>query len=287
MQILYYGLLILSILLETSKNVFTNSFSKNSLKNETDIYKFNFFTYAGSIIVLMFFKGGGSSYFTVILAAFFAIAIWLNQYFALKALKIGSMSFTNFILGSGLIIPIIYGAIVNGDVISKPQYLLLAVLIASMALSLNIGKNGIGLKWLILSLISMFFAGTIGIFQTVHQSSNHSGELISFLRYAFIFTIIINFIGWQITERKEKSSFSIKSSAIIQAGFSGAFIGSVHIINLFLSGVMLKVIFFPIVNGGLIFATLISDLIFFKEKLNLKQWIGIIIGTFALCVIGL
>ena len=35
-------------------------------------------------------------------------------------------------------------------------------------------------------------------------------RVISFLRYAFIFTIIINFIGWQITERKEKSSFSTK-----------------------------------------------------------------------------
>ncbi len=39
-------------------------------------------------------------------------------------------------------------------------------------------------------------------------------------------------------------------------------------------------------NGGLIFVTLISDLIFFKEKLNAKQWLGIIIGTVALSLMG-
>lgn len=63
--------------------------------------------------------------------------------------------------------------------------------------------------------------------------------------------------------------------------------GTVHIINLYLSGALPKVIFFPVANGGLIFITLVSDLIFFKERLNLKQWIGIIIGTAALCIISL
>ena len=287
MQITLYLLLILSILLETTRNIFSNNFSKTALKNETDIYKFNFFMYIGSTLVLMCFKGGGSSIYTVLLSFLFAIAIWLNQYTFLKALKFGPMSFTAFIQGASLIIPIIFGAIVWSETISPLQIILLAVLIFAMALSLNLKKEGINLKWLGFSFLCMMFLGVIGILQTTHQSSNHSGELISFLRYAFLFTLIINLIGWLITERRVKSSFSIKSSAIFQAAFSGAFMGAVHIINLYLAGALPKVIFFPVANGGLIFITLVSDLIFFKERLNLKQWIGIIIGTVALCIIGL
>ena len=49
----YYLLTITSVLMETAKNVFSNSFSKNHLKNNTDIYKFNTFMYAGSLAVML------------------------------------------------------------------------------------------------------------------------------------------------------------------------------------------------------------------------------------------
>ncbi len=282
-----YLLLMLSILLETTKNIFSNNFTKKNLKTETDIYKFNFFMYIGSVIVLMFFKVEKTSTYTILLAFAFALAIWLNQYFFLKALKFGTMSFTTFIIGSGLVIPIIFGAIVWKENITLFQQILLIVLIFSISLSLNLSKGKVGLKWLGLAILSMLFLGAIGIIQTIQQESDYSKEFIGFLRYSFIFTVIINFLGWQICRRKQKASFTIKSSAILQAGFSGSFMGAVHIINLYLAGALPKVIFFPVSNGGLIFVTLISDLVFFKERLNLKQWIGIILGTGILCVIGL
>lgn len=278
---------MLSILLETTKNIFSNNFTKKNLKTETDIYKFNFFMYIGSVIVLMFFKVEKTSTYTILLAFAFALAIWLNQYFFLKALKCGTMSFTTFIIGSGLVIPIIFGAIVWKENITLFQQILLIVLIFSISLSLNLSKGKVGLKWLGLAILSMLFLGAIGIIQTIQQESDYSKEFIGFLRYSFIFTVIINFLGWQICRRKQKASFTIKSSAILQAGFSGSFMGAVHIINLYLAGALPKVIFFPVSNGGLIFVTLISDLVFFKERLNLKQWIGIILGTGILCVIGL
>ncbi|MBE6761461.1 MAG: hypothetical protein E7551_04175 [Ruminococcaceae bacterium] len=235
----------------------------------------------------MFFKVEKTSTYTILLAFAFALAIWLNQYFFLKALKCGTMSFTTFIIGSGLVIPIIFGAIVWKENITLFQQILLIVLIFSISLSLNLSKGKVGLKWLGLAILSMLFLGAIGIIQTIQQESDYSKEFIGFLRYSFIFTVIINFLGWQICRRKQKASFTIKSSAILQAGFSGSFMGAVHIINLYLAGALPKVIFFPVSNGGLIFVTLISDLVFFKERLNLKQWIGIILGTGILCVIGL
>ncbi len=287
MNVILYFLLLLSIVLETSKNIFSNTFSKNILKTETDIYKFNFFMYIGSTFVLMFFKVNAVSTYTIILAVFFALAIWLNQYFFLKALKCGTMSFTTFIQGASLLIPIVFGVIAWKEKITVLQIILLLIIVLSMALSLGIKKESINLKWLIFSFLAMSFLGVIGILQTIHQASNYSNELFAFLRYAFIFSVLINFVGWQIAERKQKSNFSVRGSAIIQAGSSGAFMGLVHIINLYLAGTLPKVIFFPIINGGLIFITLIADIIFFKEKLSIKQWIGILAGTIALGIIGI
>lgn len=282
-----YLLLMTSILLETAKNVFSNNFSKQSLKNETDIYKFNTLMYMGSFLVLCFFKSPAASLFTILLAVLFAVALWFNQYAFLKALKYGTMGFTTFIQGVSLVIPIIFGALVWHEKISLRQYILLAILIASLWLALNIKKGEFDVKWLLFSTVAMVGMGIISILQSVHQMSSHSSELISFLRIAFLFTVIINLLGWAIRTKKEPSCFKIKSGAVPMAALSGIFMGAVHIINLFLAGAMQKIIFFPTVNGGLIFATLISGLVFFKERLTIIQWIGIIIGTIALSFIGI
>lgn len=301
-----YLLLALSILLETAKNVFSNDFSKRMLVNDTDIYKFNVFMYTGSFLVLCLFGAGSCSAFTVGTAFLFALAIWLNQYCFLKALKVGSMSFTTFIQGVALIIPLIYGAFVWKETILPRQFFLLAVLIGGMALALLGGhkqpeaitarpKNTGSGRFLLYAGGAMLFLGCICILQSTHQMSEHSDELVPFLRLAFLFTVLMNLITWCLREALwrrhsgygEHATFSLKSGAIPMAAASGIFMGLVHMINLYLAGVLPKVIFFPVSNGGLIFVSLIAALIFFKERMSARQWVGILIGTVALSLIGL
>lgn len=282
-----YLLLAASILLETGKNVFSNNFSKKSLQNETDIYKFNTFLYAGSFVVLCCTGGWEVSLFTVVTAALFAAALWLNQYFFLKALAAGPMGFTSFIQGVSLVIPVIYGAIMWNEKLGLRHILLLALLLGALALALDLKAERVNRKWLACSLLAMFALGGISVLQSTHQMSIHKGELFAFLRLAFLLAVGINLLGWRIGQRKVKATFYIKGNAMFMAIGSGLFMGLVHIINLYLSGVMKKVIFFPVVNGGLIFVTLLSGMLFFKEKLGAKQWLGILLGTAALCLIGL
>ncbi len=282
-----YLLLAASILLETGKNVFSNNFSKKSLQNETDIYKFNTFLYAGSFAVLCCTGGWEVSVFTAVTALLFAAALWLNQYFFLKALAAGPMGFTSFIQGVSLVIPVIYGAILWGEALRLRHILLLVLLLGALALALDLKKESLNKKWLLYSVGAMAALGGISILQSTHQMSEHKDELFAFLRLAFLLAVGINLIGWRIGERKEQATFRLKGNALPMAAVSGAFMGLVHIINLYLSGVMKKVIFFPVVNGGLIFVTLLAGLVFFKEKLGIKQWLGILLGTAALCLIGL
>ena len=287
MPVKSYLLLVASILLETGKNVFSNNFSKKSLQNETDIYKFNTFLYLGSFLVLCCTGGWKISAFTVVTACLFAAALWLNQYFFLKALAAGPMGFTSFIQGISLVIPVIYGAIMWDEKLGLRHVLLLALLLGALALALELKAEGLNRKWLVCSLFAMLALGGISVLQSTHQMSIHKGELLAFLRLAFLLVVGINLLGWRIGQRKVKATFRLKGNAIFMAIGSGVFMGLVHIINLYLSGVMKKVIFFPVVNGGLIFVTLLSGMLFFKEKLGAKQWLGILLGTAALCLIGL
>ena len=280
-------LLFSSDILETCKNVFSNKFSKDTLKNETDVYKFNMCLYVGAFLMLVFFKSAPVSVYTALLALAFAAVTAGAQHFYVKALNIGSMSFTSFMQGSNLVIPALYGVIFLKEDASVLKICAIAALVFSMALVLDVKKEKIHMKWFAFAFLSMIFTGFVGVLQTVHQMSQHSAELIGFLRFAFLYSVLFNLILWKKSETKEKATFKTKSCAVVSALVSGIFIGAVNIINLYLAGVMPKVIFYPVVNGGLIIATLLSAVIFFQEKLNLKQCIGIVIGVAAMGIISI
>ena len=280
-----YGLLLASVMLETTKNIFSNRFSKEVLKNETDIYKFNTFLYFASFLVLLFFPGMHASGFTVGLSVVFAAVTAASQHFAIKAFQTGPMAHTSFIQGVGLVIPTFCGVLFWQEKMSAGKLFALLVLIISMALVLDLKKEKINLRWLVYALLSMLFIGLIGVVQTVHQMSPYQTELIPFLKISFFFTVLLNLLFWRLG--KTPSTFSIKSSAAGQAAASGVFMGLVNMINLYLAGAMPKIIFFPIANGGLIFATLLAAVIFFRERLSKKQWVGMMCGILALCAIGL
>ena len=55
--------------------------------------------------------------------------------------------------------------------------------------------------------------------------------------------------------------------------------------NLFLSGALPTAIFFPIYNVGILILTTLSAIVIFKEKLSLKQWIGVAIGIISVICI--
>ena len=52
-------------------------------------------------------------------------------------------------------------------------------------------------------------------------------------------------------------------------------------LNLYLSGVMDSAVFFPLVNGGGLVLTVVTALFVFKERLTVKQWIGVVVGIVA------
>ena len=284
---MHYFLLFLSIFLETAKTVVSNLFSKQELKEDRDIFQFNWILYLGSFLILLCFPSTAPSLYTLITALIFAVITTASQYFCLQALRCGPMSLTTFIQGSSLLLPTFFGFIFMNETASPLFWISLALLLLAMALVLVSKLESVRMRWIVLSFATFLFTGGIGIMQSIHQSSQHSNELIPFLQIAFALCALFNLAGQLLVRKPNTRSFPIRSRISVMAIGSGAAMGAVNLINLYLSGVMDKHIFFPIVNGGLIFLTAAAAVVFFKERLTRKQWIGLALGIAMLAIIAL
>ena len=282
-----YFLLFFSIFLETAKTVISNLFSKQELKDNRDIFRFNWIFYLGSFVILLLFPSTVPSLYTVIMALIFALVTTASQYFCLLALRCGPMSLTTFLQGSSLLIPTFFGFWFMGEKASLLFWISLALLLVSMALVLISKQGGVHLRWLLFAAGTFVFTGAIGIMQSLHQASDHSSELIPFLQIAFALCALFNLGGQFFSKKPETPAFALRSRTTVMALGSGAAMGAVNLINLYLSGAMDKHIFFPIVNGGLIFLTTIAAVIFFRERLGRRQWIGLALGIIQLAIIAL
>ena len=79
-------------------------------------------------------------------------------------------------------------------------------------------------------------------------------------------------------EQKEKliwKKLLLWGALLVVAGIAIAFNNK---LNLILSGIMDSAVFFPLVNGGGLVLTTVGGVIFFKEKLTVLQWIGVVVG---------
>jgi len=288
--IIYYFLTVISVLMGTAKNIFSNIYSKDRIKCERDIYQFNVFMYAGALTVMMVLQilnPSALSFHTVLLAALFALAIGGMQTTLLRALRCGPLSYVNFIQTSGLVIPALFGAVCLGQTITVRQILALPILLFSMALVMDLKKEATTGKWLGDAIGSMICCGLVGVIQAVHQSSDFATEQNSFLAASFFFVVLINFLSFLISPKMTERRTLISLKPVILPLLSGIFFGIVNALNLFLIGVMPSVIFFPIANGGLLIATMLAAVWIFRESLNRKQWLGILIGVISMCMLGI
>ena len=149
-------------------------------------------------------------------------------------------------------------------------------------------------KWLACVTAAALASGCIGILQQVHQKSAYRGELMSMLAIAFAAETVILCVAFGIFiakygktavfahPPKTKKAAALLAFLIVLAGLGGMLN---HVINLYLAGVMESAVFFPLVNGSNLVLVTILSIFVYKERLSVKQWIGLGVGIAAvLCL---
>ncbi len=283
-----YFLLFLSVFTDTFKNIYYNQFGNKVLKTTRDALLFNAVCGVGAVgFFLCTGCGFKISAYSLVLALVFAIVTAGAQFFSLMAMSTGSMSFSVLFTYLGMIIPTVFGMIAYGQTPGIFQIIGLALMLVTLYLSSGIKKSeNLNLKWLFFALGSFVLWGLVGIIQQIHQNSDKADEINVFLLWSFLFLTAI-FAVMTLLSPKAGCNYRLKSKSTLPSLISGVIIGAVNLINLYLSGKMSSIVLFPILNGGVIVLSGLAALFLFKEKLTRSQYAGIILGTLAICLLGI
>lgn len=300
-----YVLMIFSISIALLSGILTKVFLNKYNKTISTRYLFSSLqTFVVIIALLIIGENLSISLTTLLLGLGFGLLTGVQKVYSMKSLEIGPWAYTTVISSLSTIIPTLSGAIIWGEQLRITQIIGVVLMMVCIYFSVDFKKekqqpqlasqeekpkNKATVKWLIFCGITFLSTGFIGVFQKWHQKTPAKDESAMFLIIAFIVTIIVNGVLAIKSSRKEGGLKAFKPALsiipILIMILSGVGVALNNKWNLYLSGVLPSVIMFPVVNGGgLILTTLFATFVF-REKLTLKQWIGMAIGFIALFLI--
>lgn len=209
----------------------------------------------------------------------FAAAYGSAVLFSFLAIREGSMSFTCLATSYSLFIPTIYGLLFLKESASLYLYIGFALLAISIFF-INSKKddNAFTVKWLIYALLAFLgngFASTTQTMQQLKFEGNYKSE------FMILALIIVSGLFWVLALTGEKSEikpcFKKAGVFMVFTGLANAVVNQL-VMTLVSRGMPASIMFPVISGGGIIFTTMVSVL-FYKEKLTLKQYIGLLCGA--------
>lgn len=284
-------LIVLSVITSALISVLRGKYAKSYPMSGVYLWRFNFYQNIFcflSILLIYLFSGTKFSFsvFSVLLGAALAVANILSLEGLLQAQACGSFAYTSVIVALSAIIPSMSGPVLFGEKVTVSQFAGIGLMIICIILSPgNDGgeRRAVNLKWLLFCTVAFVFSGAVGVVQKIHQNNaSHKAEMPALLLTCFFVSFALSGIRL-ITERgrMKKSGESLNKltlAVLLFPAVSGLCFAFPHTINLFLSGRLASVVFFPTINLCPMLLTMLYAVFGFKERLTAKQWAGIAVG---------
>lgn len=284
-------LIILSVIASALIGILRGKYAKSYPMSGVYLWRFNFYQNIFcflSILLIYLFSGTKFSFsvFSVLLGAALAVANILSLEGLLQAQACGSFAYTSVIVALSAIIPSMSGPVLFGEKVTVSQFAGIGLMIICIILSPgNDGgeRRAVNLKWLLFCTVAFVFSGAVGVVQKIHQNNAaHKAEMPALLLTCFFVSFALSGIRL-ITERgrTKKSGERLNKltpAVVLFPAVSGLCFAFPHTINLFLSGRLASVVFFPTINLCPMLLTMLYAVFGFKERLTAKQWAGIAVG---------
>ncbi len=281
-------LLILSVVLGTVRNLLSKNISEMSFGSKSFFSSQASIFLAGSIALILlsgnFF--GNVSVLTFCYALIYGMLLLLAQWCYTSALKNGKISVCSTVYSLGFIFPTISGCLLWNEQISVFDIIgiltvIPAIIISGMKKSEN--KQSAGNNYIIPIIIAMMSSGGLGIMQKVQQNSSYPEQRTAFVVLAFLFAGIVSFLCSLFVK---SDSEKILNKKILPAAGVGIAFGCCNLLNTTLAGLLDSAVLFPVLNIGTILFSLITGIIFFKERLKNKDIVVLILGIISIILIS-
>lgn len=213
----------------------------------------------------------------------------INLYImGLSTQKIGA-SVTSVASKMSLVITVLFGILYFHDDVTPIKIVGIVLAIASVLFITQINTKEIKPKFIFLPIILFMGGGFIDISlnynQQVHLKGGESG-LFSITIFSTAFFIGLILLIYKLIKGQEKITFKNIVGGII--------LGIVNWFTIFLLLLTLKnpmwkgdsSTVYTIVNIGILLVVIICGVLIFKEKLNKKQWVGVLLALAAIVLIS-
>ncbi len=290
------------LLFKIVQNLF-NKVCSNAIANNTMFLKYLSFRQAVSAAlaltaVLFTFSMGQSPAFTLptaLYALMMAISLSLSTYASLTALKSGTMILCGLFGTAGIFVPCIAGIFLFDERISAWQFFGLLLFIVSAYLLIGCSKKiyaAFSFKTFLLLILSMLANGSTMLVQMMFSKYVEDGNAATFNFLAFLLSAIVSFFMFlvlktrSLAKAKETDTHIPKKILLCGLALSAA-VFIISQVSTIAAGILPPIILFPLSNGGSMIICAVVSAAVFKEKLNLKSVLGLILGIASLVIIKL
>lgn len=279
-----YFLLVVAVLFASLNSVVLHKAAVNSKKS---IYKLNLIASLSWCVIL--FAANGFSLTLSRSVLFWGVLYGAVQalfvFFKAAAMSAGPVAITTIIGNSSLILSILVSYIAWGEPVSLLQGVGVVLLFCGVYLcTYKKSEESYQKSWKFLVIFFLFFAFLVGItFKAFARSGN--GDLAGDMMLVSALTMTVSFGLMTLLSRKDGERCDKRF--LIYAILSGLLSCGYNRLNIYTSGVIDAIIFFPCFNGGVIVVSGIMSVISCRERLTVKQVLGLALGTAAICIIGI
>ena len=234
----------------------------------------------------------------LIWTAIMAIGTVLFQVSYSVALTEGPVSITVLIINFAVVVPTAVSAVVFKENLFISQILGVICLLISYPLSMKENSDGqkkANKKWLILTIVALIAdsgAMTLQKLFRLTDSYNAAPEPASntFLLFVYIFSVILALAVYFVkgkADPTEKRTFKFGKSVILFATAMGLDLAIFQKVYMTANMKIPGSFFFPTFSGmSSVFMTVIGILLF-RDRLNKRQWIGVIFGIAAVILLNI
>lgn len=234
---------------------------------------------------------------TVLFGLANGIVLTTYNQFLLKSSAMGPYSLVMiFMLSGGLLIPVLWSVIAEGNSLNALQWIAIVLTIASF-LILNLPKKGekASLSFILSCTILGVANGVYGILMNSQQAMTNNTENAGMIVFTFGTGAVLSFLLLLLPGKGEKFApgASMKSAfrfnkTCIAWGLASALSASVavNILMWILSKVNVAVVY-AMTNGGVLLVSVLISLLFLGEKCTLVKAVGIALSTAAIVMLSI
>lgn len=286
-----YVFLILSVFMSATSSIFGKLFNKkNEGKSNSEIF-YNFLlalsTCIGWAILYAISYSFESSVFWYI--AMFSVCYTVCNFGIIQALKYGPATLTSLFVGLSLLVTTLWGFLFWNEQVTVYVAIGLIFVVVSIVLCLYSKKQDekpFTWKWLFYVLLAFFGNAGCSIVQRTQQIkyNGQHGNMLMFFSTAISACIYLVLF---IRSRKTDYKTMLRTSCALPvfAGICNVVL-NVFVMKLALSDLTPSLIY-PVIGVGGLAVVIVSSLLIFKEKMSLKQWIGVGVGAVAVVLLSI